>query len=223
MNMRRSVLFFSLIFSASLLILYSCAQTQQTAAPGEDAAKSAMTALPPVPAVQQSPPGMDFHTYTGDLSDPHGFPEPGPPYSRQNSDPPTALKELPTDSLGLPNWVASGGMSRATGDALYKMDKDASVINPRSDIEGKKAATPPFNFNIDIPSVGAMPDVVFPHFPHTYWLDCANCHPSIFVMKKGANPISMVKITNGEYCGRCHGRVAFPLSDCSRCHVKPKQ
>jgi c(7)-type cytochrome triheme protein len=67
-----------------------------------------------------------------------------------------------------------------------------------------------------------MPNVVFPHFPHTYWLDCGNCHPDIFVMKKGANPISMVKIVNGEFCGRCHGRVAFPISNCSRCHVKPK-
>jgi c(7)-type cytochrome triheme protein len=41
-------------------------------------------------------------------------------------------------------------------------------------------------------------------------------------MKRGANPISMVKIVNGEFCGRCHGRVAFPISNCARCHVKPK-
>jgi hypothetical protein len=32
----------------------------------------------------------------------------------------------------------------------------------------------------------------------------------------------MTKIAAGEYCGRCHDRVAFPLTDCLRCHVKPK-
>jgi c(7)-type cytochrome triheme protein len=70
--------------------------------------------------------------------------------------------------------------------------------------------------------VGAMPNVIFPHKPHTLWLECGNCHPAIFKMQKGANPISMVKIVNGEFCGRCHGRVAFPISNCNRCHVKPK-
>ncbi len=33
----------------------------------------------------------------------------------------------------------------------------------------------------------------------------------------------MKKIAAGEYCGRCHNRVAFPLFDCLRCHVIPKE
>jgi len=221
MNIRKPIVFFSLMLTAAVFILYACAQTQQGAPSSPQTAAQTPTP-PPAPVVQQAPPGMDFHSYSGDLSDPNGFPAPGAPYARQNSDPPTALRGLPTDSLGLPNWVTAGGMSRESGEALYKMDKDASVIHPRDDLKGEKKPTPPFNFNVEIPAVGAMPNVIFPHFPHTYWLDCANCHPSIFIMKKGANPISMVKITNGEYCGRCHGRVAFPLAECNRCHVKPK-
>lgn len=63
--------------------------------------------------------------------------------------------------------------------------------------------------------------VIFPHFPHTLWLRCANCHPDIFRMKAGANPITMTKVFSGEYCGRCHGRVAFaPGTGCARCHVR---
>ena len=65
---------------------------------------------------------------------------------------------------------------------------------------------------------GSMPMVRFPHRAHTMWLVCANCHPAIFVPQKGANKISMYKILEGEQCGICHSAVAFPLTDCSRCH-----
>ncbi len=63
-----------------------------------------------------------------------------------------------------------------------------------------------------------MPDVIFPHDTHSMWLDCKNCHPGIFKKKAGATPISMVDNWRGEYCGRCHGKVAFPLANCYRCH-----
>ena len=204
------------MFSLAFFVLYACVQTQQ-------AQPVKKTVIPPPPAPYQAPPSMGFQTYSGKLSEPDGFPEPGPPYTRKNSDPHQVLRELPTDDLNLTDWVKSAGMSRPSGDALYSMDKAAAVIKPHESLDLKKPSGAPFNFNIDIPAIGAMPDVVFPHFPHSYWLDCANCHPSIFIMKKGANPISMVKITNGEYCGRCHGRIAFPLAECNRCHVKPKK
>ncbi|HHS83474.1 MAG TPA: cytochrome C, partial [Gammaproteobacteria bacterium] len=61
-----------------------------------------------------------------------------------------------------------------------------------------------------------------PHNAHTYWLGCENCHPAIFVMGKGKNKMSMVEISEGKWCGRCHGKVAFPLTDCSRCHTQKK-
>ena len=66
-------------------------------------------------------------------------------------------------------------------------------------------------------------DVVYPHWIHTYWLKCDVCHPKIFIPAKGQNNMTMVGIAEGKWCGRCHGKIAFPLTDCSRCHVKPKK
>ena len=39
-------------------------------------------------------------------------------------------------------------------------------------------------------------------------------------VKKDANPFSMQEIFAGQYCGACHGTVAFPNIDCQRCHTK---
>lgn len=69
---------------------------------------------------------------------------------------------------------------------------------------------------------GSMPNVVFPHKQHTEWLACANCHPAIFLPQKGANQISMSMILSGQKCGVCHGKVAFPPSECSKCHTQKK-
>jgi c(7)-type cytochrome triheme protein len=67
-----------------------------------------------------------------------------------------------------------------------------------------------------------MPDVVYPHKQHTEWLDCSNCHPAIFIPQKGANQISMASILLGQKCGVCHGKVAFPVSECRLCHSRAK-
>lgn len=69
---------------------------------------------------------------------------------------------------------------------------------------------------------GAMPAVRFPHRQHTEWLDCVNCHDSVFKMQTGGTKISMFNILQGEQCGICHGAVAFPLTECMRCHSIPK-
>ena len=69
---------------------------------------------------------------------------------------------------------------------------------------------------------GSMPNVVYPHLQHTEWLDCTNCHDEIFVPEKGRNQISMAGILLGQKCGVCHGKVAFPVTDCRRCHSQPK-
>jgi c(7)-type cytochrome triheme protein len=49
-------------------------------------------------------------------------------------------------------------------------------------------------------------------------MNCETCHDSIFIAEVDANPINMRKILQGEYCGICHGAVAFPLTECDRCH-----
>jgi len=99
---------------------------------------------------------------------------------------------------------------------------DKGLIQPWIDLGDPKAEA----FIMDLVIVrevkGSMPDVVYPHKQHTQWLDCSNCHDGIFVPQKGANQISMAGILLGRQCGVCHGRVAFPVSDCRRCHSKPK-
>lgn len=64
-----------------------------------------------------------------------------------------------------------------------------------------------------------IPPAVFPHRQHTSWLDCNNCHPELFtIKKKGTKHFSMTYILKGEFCGGCHLTVAFPMDDCKRCH-----
>lgn len=71
-------------------------------------------------------------------------------------------------------------------------------------------------------NTGEMDMVLFPHKQHTEWLDCSNCHEELFKTKAGATKFGMFDILNGEYCGRCHGAVAFPLTECKRCHSVPR-
>lgn len=96
-------------------------------------------------------------------------------------------------------------------------------INPRWDKSDTKAAAIVMDLNIVREVKGSMPDVVYPHKQHTMWLDCSNCHPAIFIPQKGANSISMASILLGEKCGVCHGKVAFPVSECRLCHSKKKE
>ena len=55
-------------------------------------------------------------------------------------------------------------------------------------------------------------------------LKCADCHPAIFKMKKGADAMTMKDINEGKFCGTCHnGTKAFSSKDpanCAKCHPK---
>lgn len=97
-------------------------------------------------------------------------------------------------------------------------------IKPRDAIDPSIPDVPPFDLDVVITTKSKFqPDVLFSHKVHTLWLSCDNCHEKIFKKKAGGNPdMHMTKIAAGQYCGRCHDRVAFPLTDCLRCHVLPK-
>jgi len=69
------------------------------------------------------------------------------------------------------------------------------------------------------PRVKGMPNVIFSHTKHTVWSGCELCHPDIFGIRKGGTKFSMEEIFEGKYCGACHGKVSFPLTDCRRCHT----
>lgn len=96
------------------------------------------------------------------------------------------------------------------------------LIRPWTELEDPEAE--PFLMDLVIVREvkGSMPNVVYPHLQHTEWLDCTNCHDEIFVPEKGKNEMSMAGILLGQKCGACHGRVAFPVADCRRCHSQPK-
>jgi c(7)-type cytochrome triheme protein len=64
---------------------------------------------------------------------------------------------------------------------------------------------------------------VFPHSSHVAWLDCSNCHPDIFnIKKKTTKHFEMKYILDKKFCGACHLSIAFPIDDCKRCHPKMK-
>ena len=95
-------------------------------------------------------------------------------------------------------------------------------ITPRFDRHDPAVDPIVMDLNIVREVKGSMPNVVYPHKQHTEWLDCSNCHPAIFIPQKGANDISMASILLGEKCGVCHGKVAFPVAECRRCHSQAK-
>lgn len=132
-----------------------------------------------------------------------GIHDPKSPALRLLQEPAEALSRLPADSAGNQvHWV----------QALER-----GVINPRTNIlPGTQVMV--IDLDIYLNMKGGTPIVRFPHRAHTLWLDCTNCHQQLFVSKAGANKLSMNAMLNGEQCGVCHGAVAFPLTECNRCH-----
>lgn len=121
--------------------------------------------------------------------------------------PSDALKDFPRDRRQQVDWV----------QAL-----EQGLVEPRADLLGESKMSV-LNLDILMKNTQSMPWVKFPHDRHTKWLDCANCHPAIFIPKEGANPITMNKVLRGEYCGVCHDKVAFALFTCERCHSVPHE
>jgi len=149
---------------------------------------------------------------------------------------PSSERNAPPESDGIHDPTADGTlMLQPPREAFAGLPKSRSgnyidwsraiedeLLVPRYDIQNPDAKPIVLDLNIVREVKGSMPDVVYPHKLHTQWLDCANCHPAIFIPMKGANQISMASILLGEKCGVCHGKVAFPVSECRRCHSRPK-
>lgn len=121
-------------------------------------------------------------------------------------DPDSVTAMLPRDHAGNIDWVAA----RRTG-----------VIRPRASVAD--GMEPPeswrfrFGFDFFFPGPNQTFDAWFPHSTHTEWVACEHCHSRIF-RYRGAE-IKMADVMQGEYCGECHGKVAFPpQTACERCH-----
>jgi c(7)-type cytochrome triheme protein len=120
-------------------------------------------------------------------------------------EPSDAMAAFPYDRRGGVNWVKA---------------LDLGIINPRADLKGKSEMLV-MDMDVMFKDTGNMPWVKFPHIAHTKWLACENCHPAIFLPQIGADNPSMDGILAGEYCGKCHDKVAFALWICERCHNTP--
>ena len=118
-----------------------------------------------------------------------------------------------------PSEAMSGMPPDAVGNrVLWVKALEQGLITPRASIlPGTEVKV--LDQDVILPRTGEMPMVRFPHKQHTEWLDCSNCHEKLFKSKAGATKeLNMFQILQGEYCGLCHGAVAFPLTECRRCH-----
>jgi len=137
-----------------------------------------------------------------------GIHDPANETTRVLQQPYEAMANFPRDNMGIIDWVKT---------------LESGLIDPRKSLKEGEGEMFVVDFDIVFKNTRSMPYVRFPHKAHTEWLTCANCHPAIFIPQKGANPISMSDIIQGNYCGVCHGKVAFPPTmNCGRCHSVAK-
>lgn len=133
-----------------------------------------------------------------------GVHDPANPGLKLLQEPAEALANLPPDAVG--------------NQVLWVQALEQGLISPRTNILSNTKVEV-LDLDIIMPRTGEMPMVKFPHRQHTEWLDCSNCHEKLFKSKTGATTgLNMFQILQGEYCGQCHGAVAFPLTECRRCH-----
>lgn len=98
------------------------------------------------------------------------------------------------------------------------------LITPKKSLSDQNYQPLDFNKKLDLESRWyGTPPAIFPHESHNQWLDCSNCHPDIFnIKKKTTEHFEMTYILERKFCGVCHLNVAFPLDDCNRCHPEMK-
>jgi len=131
---------------------------------------------------------------------------------KQLQNPAEALSKLPPDTSGnLVNWVKAIEQGKINPRTNIYPDTKIKVLDRNQ---------PP---DVLMKNTGELPMVRFPHKQHSELLDCSNCHEALFKSKAGTTPgFNMFTILQGEFCGRCHGAVAFPLTECNRCHNEPR-
>lgn len=118
-------------------------------------------------------------------------------------EPVDAMQGFPRDNSGVIDWVQT---------------LEKGLIDPRKGLTGDEEMHA-VDFDVIFKNTGSMPFVRYPHRQHTEWLTCKNCHPRIFLPQQGGNPVTMSGIMQGNFCGVCHGKVAFPpTKNCGRCH-----
>lgn len=127
------------------------------------------------------------------------------------NNPALALLQAPSEAMtGLPADTAGNYVNWA--EAVV-----SGAISPRGNIDGS-VEQEVLDSVVLMTNTATTPYVLFPHQPHTEWMACQMCHDQLFKAEVDANEISMGHILEGDLCGKCHGAVAFPLTECNRCH-----
>jgi c(7)-type cytochrome triheme protein len=195
---------------ALLLLLFACGGAEEegrvasaTAAPDAAPGSAKTAAAAAKPAARKAPAAPVFDGGHWRPLEDDGLHDTANPALRLLQQPAEALSVLPPAQEGnFVDWV----MALRTG-----------AIEPRTNIFPETKIRV-IDLDVIMPDTAGMPMVLFPHRPHTEWLDCENCHDKIFKAKRGANPVNMFEVLQGNYCGQCHGAVSFPLTQCQRCH-----
>lgn len=129
------------------------------------------------------------------------------------------LKQEPGEALGA---IAARAPDPNIGNQVrWVRALEVGAINPRTNL-WPDTKIRVLDQDIYLNIGGSQAVVRFPHRQHTMWLDCSNCHDGIFKSVAGTTEIAMLLILEGEQCGVCHGAVAFPLTECARCHSVPQ-
>jgi c(7)-type cytochrome triheme protein len=132
--------------------------------------------------------------------------DPKGPGITELQEPREALSVLPPDEAG--------------NQVLWVQSLEEGYVNPRTNVFPETSVNV-LDLDVILKDTSQMYYVRFPHKPHTEWLDCRQCHEELFQSKAGATKINMLMILMGQKCGLCHGAVAFPLTECARCHSVP--
>ncbi|HEC16431.1 MAG TPA: hypothetical protein ENI99_07680 [Sedimenticola sp.] len=112
---------------------------------------------------------------------------------------------LPVDRYGFIDWLAL---------------KENGIFKPIESLHGDYKPVIRDNQILFI-SKGKLENVLFSHNVHSSWIRCTSCHPAVF--GEGLdNKVKMVRMSKGENCGYCHGKVSFTFADCKRCHSQEK-
>jgi c(7)-type cytochrome triheme protein len=106
----------------------------------------------------------------------------------------------------------------------WEKAEESGLLKPATVVDGVSPKPNSFPIQKDFalnPKVEGMPDIIFSHEKHSLWNGCELCHPEIFpTARKEQVRFSMLLNIRGRYCGACHGKVAFPLNNCSGCHPR---
>ncbi len=112
------------------------------------------------------------------------------------------LRTFPKDAQGQVDW------NRALAE---------SRIVPGSGPRSAVAPVPILDLDVALEAAQPTFSSVFSHRAHTQWLSCGSCHPRPFPQEAGG--LNGADLHSREYCGACHGSVAFGLTGaCERCH-----